>query len=161
MIRCFARLHAAHPETRLLLLGDGANHERLKALAAELGVSDAVTFTGNVSNTEDYYAVSDLYVQSSFREAMPLSVLEAMAAGLPIVATRVGGLCDVVRDNGFLVPPGDEDALYAAIQDVYEMDAAQRTAMSQASLELVQGYSSVSMARAYEKIYQEMCEKHG
>lgn len=158
LIRCFARLHAQCPETRLLLLGDGVNHEKLKALAAELGISDAVTFTGNVANTQDYYAQSDLYVQCSFREAMPLSVLEAMAAGLPIVSTHVGGLADVVKDNGILVPAGEEDALYEAILSVYGQTPEKRAAMEQASLRLVQAYSSAGMAREYEKIYDEMCK---
>ena len=158
LIRCFARLHAQYPETRLLLLGNGVNHEKLKALAAELGISDAVTFTGNVANTQDYYAQSDLYVQCSFREAMPLSVLEAMAAGLPIVSTHVGGLADVVKDNGILVPAGEEDALYEAILSVYGQTPEKRVAMEQASLRLVQAYSSAGMAREYEKIYDEMCK---
>lgn len=158
LIRCFARLHAQYPETRLLLLGDGVNHEKLKALVAELGISDVVTFTGNVTNTEDYYAHSDLYVQCSLQEAMPLSVLEAMAAGLPIVSTHVGGLADVVKDNGILVPAGEEDALYEAILSVYRQTPEKRTAMEQASLRLVQAYSSAGMARAYEKIYDEMCK---
>lgn len=157
LLRCFAKLHKIAPETKVLLLGDGVNHQKLKSLAAELGVADAVTFTGNVANTEDYYALSDLYVQTSFREAMPLSVLEAMAAGLPIVSTNVGGLADVVQDNGILVPAGDEEALYQAIMKVYEANKEQRDAMRQASLRIVKGYSSAGMARAYEKTYNEMC----
>jgi len=158
LLRCFQKLHAAHPETRLFLLGDGDNHEALKTQAVDLAVADAVTFTGNVINTEEYYAVSDLYVQCSFVEAMPMSVLEAMAAGLPVVATRVGGLGDVVKDNGILVPAGDEESLYKAIETVYYQNTAQKDAMRQASLRLVQAYSSTGMAREYEKIYNEMCE---
>lgn len=158
LIRCFGRLHAQHPQTKLLLLGDGDNHEALKAQTSEMGIADAVTFTGNVANTEDYYAVSDLYVQCSFREAMPLSVLEAMAAGLPVVSTNVGGLADVVRDNGILVPAGDEEALFRAIETVYRQCPEEIAAMSQASLRLVQDYSAAGMARAYEEIYHEMCE---
>jgi len=88
---------------------------------------------------------------------MPLSVLEAMAAGLPIVATNVGGLSDVVQDNGILVPAGDEDALYKAIEQIYMQSKEATEKMSQASLRIVQNYSSESMARAYEKIYEEMC----
>lgn len=158
LIRCFAKLRDNVPEAKLLLLGDGPNHEALKNLTAELGVEDAVTFTGNVANTEDYYAVSDLYVQTSFREAMPLSVLEAMAAGLPVVSTNVGGLADVVQDNGILVPAGDDEALYQAVMKVYEANKEQFEGMSQASLRIVQGYSSESMARAYEEIYSEICK---
>lgn len=158
LLRCFAKLHEKEANTKLLLLGDGPNHEALKQLAEDLGVKDAVTFTGNVSNTEDYYAVSDLYVQSSFTEALPISVLEAMAAGLPVVSTNVGGLPDVVQDNGILVPAGDEDALFSAILEIYQQTQSQRDAMKQASLRIVEGYSSEGMARAYEKIYNELCK---
>lgn len=156
LIRCFARLHEAYPDTRLLLLGDGDQRKKLKALTQSLGIADAVTFTGNVTNTEDYYAVADLYVQCSHREAMPLSVLEAMATNLPIVSTDVGGLRDVVRDNGILVPDNDEDALYRAMETVYNQTPEQREAMCHASNRIVQAYSSEEMARKYEKIYDEM-----
>ena len=156
LIRCFARLHEHAHGTKLLLLGDGVNHQRLKDLAEELGIADSVEFTGNVANTEEYYAISDVYVQTSFREAMPLSVLEAMAAGLPIVSTNVGGLRDVVQDNGILIPAGDDEALYAAIKQIYMQDQDKLGTMEKASLRIVQGYSSENMARAYEQIYREV-----
>lgn len=158
LIRCFAKLHKKHPDTKLLLLGDGNQHQKLIALTREVGLADAVTFTGNVANTEDYYAVSDLYVQCSHREAMPLSVLEAMATGLPIISTDVGGLRDVVQDNGILVPDNDEDALYKAIERIYEQSEEEIKTMCAASNRIVQKYSSKEMAREYEKIYSEMCK---
>lgn len=158
LIRCFARFHEKHPNTKLLLLGDGNQHKKLIALSEGLGVAAAVTFTGNVANTEDYYAVSDLYVQCSHMEAMPLSVLEAMATGLPIVSTDVGGLRDVVQDNGILVPDNDEDALYEAIEKIYEQSEEETQKMCLASDRIVQRYSSKEMALAYEKIYSEMCK---
>lgn len=159
LIRCFARLHNQYPDTKLLLLGDGDQHEKLIDLAERLNITDAVKFTGNVSDTEDYYAVSDLYVQCSHREAMPLSVLEAMATGLPIISTDVGGLSDVVRDNGILVQDNDEEALYSAILKIYEQSEEERKRMSNSSLEIVKDYSSEEMARKYEEIYQEMLWK--
>lgn len=153
LVRCFARLHEEYPQTRLLLVGDGETHQALAAQVTELGLDGAVMLTGSVSNTEDYYAVSDLYVQCSHREGLPLSVLEAMAAGLPIVSTAVGGLADVVRENGTLVPDRDEDALYEAIEAVYEQPQEVTDAMCQASKRIVRAYSSEEMARAYEKLY--------
>lgn len=156
LIRCFNKFHKENEDTRLLLLGDGELHQKLISLVNELGLSRAVEFTGNVCNTEDYYAASDVYVQCSHREAMPLSVLEAMAAGLPVVSTDVGGLRDVVRDNGYLISDNDEDALYQAILKIYKQDAAQTDMMCEASKRIVQEYSSQGMARKYEKIYQEM-----
>ena len=158
LIRCFARLHEKHPNTRLLLLGDGDRHQKLINLVASFGLHDVVTFTGNVSNTEDYYAISNLYVQCSHREAMPLSVLEAMAAGLPIVSTDVGGLRDVVQDNGILVPDNDDEALYRAIEKIYNQSEEETKNMCVASDRIVENYSSKAMAQAYEKIYSEICK---
>ena len=156
LIHCFNRLHSKCENTKLLLLGDGVTHDKLIELVNELGLADAVDFTGNVSNTEDYYAVSDVYVQTSHVEAMPISVLEAMAAGLPIVSTDVGGLRDAVRDNGYLVPDNDEEALYQAIWRIFNQDTEQTDVMCEASKRIVQEYSSKNTARQYEKIYQEM-----
>ena len=67
-------------------------------------------------------------------------------------------VADVVKDNGILVPAGEEDALYEAILSVYRQTPEKRAAMEQASLRLVQAYSSAGMAREYEKIYDEMCK---
>ncbi len=156
LIRCFARLHAQYPKTKLLLLGDGPTHQLLVKQVMQLDLGETVIFTGNVANTEDYYAVSDLYVQCSHREAMPLSVLEAMAAGLPVVSTHVGGLADVVKDNGILVLDNDEEALYRAIEQIYAQTPEQRDAMCRASKGIVQNYSSLGMAQAYESIYRQM-----
>lgn len=158
LIRCFARLYEKYSDAKLLLLGDGPLHQELINLVAEMNLQDVVTLTGNVANTEDYYAVSDLYVQCSHREAMPLSVLEAMATGLPIISTDVGGLRDVVQDNGILVPDNDEDALYKAIERIYEQSEEEIKTMCAASNRIVQKYSSKEMAREYEKIYSEMCK---
>ena len=153
LLRCFAKLHKQDNTVKLLLLGNGPLHEELKKQAETLNISEAVVFTGNISNTEDYYAVSDMYVQTSHREAMPLSVLEAMAAGLPIVSTDVGGLKDVVKDNGILVPDNDEEALYQAILKIYRQTKEEQQEMRNASLRIVHAYSSEAMARKYEMIY--------
>lgn len=153
LLRSFAKLYEKDKTAKLLLLGDGPLHEALKKQAEALNISESVVFTGNVPNTEDYYAVSDLYVQTSHREAMPLSVLEAMAAGLPIVSTDVGGLKDVVQDNGNLVPDNNEDALYQAIMKIYSQSPEETKRMEDASQQIVQAFSSEHMARAYELIY--------
>ena len=156
LIRCFARLNKISANTRLILLGDGPTHKQLVDLVSLLGLNDVVTFTGNVFNTQDYYAKSDLYVQCSHREAMPLSVLEAMAAGLPIVSTNVGGLVDIVRDNGALVEDNNEDALYNAIEHIFTQSLETMESMCKSSKRIVQDYSSENMARAYERIYNEI-----
>lgn len=118
----------ARVPAKLVIAGDGSVLEALKRRARERGVEDSVRFLGNVSNVADLLAQSALYVQPSHQEGLPNSVLEAMAAGLPIVATRVSGNEDLVLDgrNGRLVPPGQAERLAEALIEVLSNRAAAR-----------------------------------
>ncbi|KPL25761.1 MAG: hypothetical protein AMJ72_13375, partial [Acidithiobacillales bacterium SM1_46] len=103
---------------RLTIAGNGTERETLMRIAGERGISANISFPGEIRNVGELLATADIYVQPSFQEGLPNSVLEAMAAGLPIVATRISGNEDVVCDgeNGLLVPAGDTEALRAALQ---------------------------------------------
>ena len=160
IISAFAKLHSKYNNTRLILLGDGPERQTILQMIKSLGLADGgILAPGNVSNTQDYYAIADCYVQASYREAMPLSVLEAMATGMPIISTDVGGLRDVVKpQNGYLISPGDEDALYQAMLAIYEMNIQHYDAMVQKSKEIVKEYSSPKMAERYMNVYRKMLE---
>jgi len=99
------------PEAKLILVGDGEERENLESLTNTLGLSDRVDFVGRISHEEipDYLYQADIFVLPSLSEGFPLVILEAMACGLPIVATRVGGVPDIIEDgvNGYLVESGD------------------------------------------------------
>lgn len=153
IIRCFKRILLEYPNAKLFLIGDGPCHDNLIKIATELGILNSVVIPGLCSTPEDYYANADVYVQSSHREAMPLSILEALAAGLPIVSTDVGGIRDVVNGNGFLVSDGDEEELYQKMMFMINRSDDEISAMHEKSLTIVQNYSSKEMARKYEMIY--------
>lgn len=159
ILRCFKKIYNENKLTRLILAGDGPCHEKLMKEAAVIGLSGVVFFPGEVSNVSEYYAVSDAYVQSSHREAMPMSVLEAMAAGLPIISTDVGGLHDVIRDNGALVADEDEDALYHAMRSLLDSPDDEIAMMKTASLLTADRYSSKKMAEEYTELYKRLVEK--
>jgi glycosyltransferase involved in cell wall biosynthesis len=110
------------PDHKLAIAGDGSLREELTNRIAELGLEQQVRVCGEIDNVPELLRQTRVYVQPSYQEGMPNSVLEAMAAGLPIVATRVSGNVDLVHDgeNGFLVPPGDKDALAQAIRRLLE-----------------------------------------
>ena len=111
LLRAFAMV-VAHAPCRLVIAGDGTERAGLENLAAALGVADAVTFTGHVGDTPALYAAFDLFALSSDTEQMPLSVLEAMAAGLPVAATDVGDVRFMVaQDNAASIVPLDDAAL--------------------------------------------------
>jgi glycosyltransferase involved in cell wall biosynthesis len=113
LLRAFARLRETVVDAELLVVGDGPLREGLEDLARELGVGRSCHFTGFRSDVGSIYASADAVVLTSANEGTPVSVIEAQAAGLPVVSTDVGGVRDVVADgqSGFVVSPGDPDAV--------------------------------------------------
>lgn len=154
IVRSFSQLKKYNPDIILYLVGDGEKHEFLIKEVEKCGLSDCVKFPGTVGNTEDYYALADCYIQSSHREALPLTALEAMAAGLPLISTNVGGMSDIVTNtNGFLVADEDDNALYEAMKSIVIMTKENREKLGEGSKKLVQKFSAEKMAREYERIY--------
>ncbi len=113
LVRAIAQLAPAHPRLRLVVVGDGPEEERVHALVDELGIADRVLFTGLRSDVPELLPGFDVSCLSSVHEGAPLVVLEAMAAGVPVVATDCGALRDLVADgeDGFIVPVGDPRAI--------------------------------------------------
>jgi glycosyltransferase involved in cell wall biosynthesis len=113
-----ADLHRSRPDVRFLIVGDGELRPHLEQQAHALGLSRCVTFLGWQRELEPIYADLNLAVLSSLNEGTPVSLIEAMAAGLPVVATRVGGVSDLVEHGktGLLVPPKDPEALSGAMK---------------------------------------------
>lgn len=113
LVRGFARAHEGCPQLRLLIAGDGEQMDMLKALAAQLGVEKEVCFAGWVSDTDSYYNALDINTLTSLSETFPYALTEGARAGLPTVASRVGGVPYLIDHgvNGFLFEPGDSEAL--------------------------------------------------
>jgi glycosyltransferase involved in cell wall biosynthesis len=113
-LRAFARIQNRYPDASLTLVGGGSQEPALRALAGELQLRN-VTFVGRVEPSQmcRYYADADFYVQTPAVDNMPLSVLEAFASGLPVVATRTGGVPTILTDgtHGLLVPDDDDAGL--------------------------------------------------
>ena len=109
---------------RLVIVGDGPELPRLRRLAADLGLADKVFFVGNVSAPEAYYASFDIFALSSDTEQMPLSIIEAMAAGLPIAATAVGDVPTMVSDENYRFVTGRDDRSLAVALRALLLDRA-------------------------------------
>ena len=101
----------------LILIGDGALLEASRDQAEQLGIRDRVRWTGALDDVSEHLRNADIFTLPSRWESLPLSIIEAMAAGLPVVATDVGGVAELVTDGhtGVLVPPRDVDALAASL----------------------------------------------
>lgn len=127
----FARVRSAtRQRVRAIIIGDGCERAFLEQRARELGLtSDDVEFRGWVVVTAEAYRNADVLVLTSDNEGTPNVVMEAMSAGLPVVATRVGGVADLVHhdETGFLADPTDEDAMVAALVALVEDESLRRT----------------------------------
>jgi glycosyltransferase involved in cell wall biosynthesis len=136
LIRAMPKIWHRHPGAHLLIAGSGEQEAALRALAQPYG--EKIRFLGNRTDIPDLMAISDLVALPSFSEALPMALIEAGAAGKPVVATRVGGTEEVVKDRhtGLLVNPGDPDALAKAISTILDdKDMAER--MGSAGLERI------------------------
>jgi glycosyltransferase involved in cell wall biosynthesis len=133
-VRAFARLDL--PGAELHLANDGPDRERVEALARTLGVADRVRFLGYQQDVPALLARASCLLLTSEYEAASLSLLEAMAAGVPVVATRVGGVEEALDGAGVVVPPGDEAAIAAALARVLG-DAAEAARLAEAARERV------------------------
>jgi glycosyltransferase involved in cell wall biosynthesis len=156
LVDAFVSVRVAVPEARLVIVGDGPERERLETLARRLGIADAVILAGLRSDARMLMPGFDVYVNSSRYEGMSLTILEAMAASLPIVATRVGGNPEIVLDGwtGVLVPSRDPDALAAAMRTLVA-SADQRKAMGLAGrARVVREFSMTRMLDRYLDAYR-------
>ena len=158
LLRAFARLGAGVPAARLLVVGDGPEAPRLRALARELGVDRRVVFTGAREDAVRCLPLMDVYVSASRREGLPLAVLEAMACGRPVVATRVPGHEDVVEDGrtGVLVAVDAPDALAAAAVALLA-DGPRRAALGAAArLRVESRFTRARMVAEVADLYREV-----
>lgn len=156
ILKAFTELYKENKKIKLYLVGDGPCHKMLEQEISKYGLENVVIMPGNVSNVEDYYALADAYVQASHREALPLTTLEAMASSLPIIATDVGGMKDIVKDNGFLFPDNDGDALKKVMFELMKEKRLDIIRLGDASKKLVKDYSASAMAKKYLDMYQEI-----
>lgn len=116
LVAAFALVRESIPAARLMLAGNGPLRSDLREQARDAGLADAVMFPGNVDDLEDLYQAADVFVMSSLWEGLPLTLLEAMAGGCPVVGTRIDGIAEILAGGnggpaGLLAPPSDPRAL--------------------------------------------------
>lgn len=158
LLRAFAHLKSKRPDVLLLLVGDGDQRSALEALAESLGVADAVRFAGYQSHPEAYLRLMNVFALTSSSEGMPLSILEAWAAGLPVVASRVGGVPELVchEENGLLFDFPDVEALVHALERLCASPVLAKALGEAGRREAVARFDFKRTAAQYERLYREV-----
>ena len=149
-----ATVHRKHENVRLLLVGDGPVRSSLERLASQLGLP--ITITGWVNDPELFYSAMDVFVLPSYSEGLPIVALEAMAMEKPVILTNVGGSVNLVEhdENGFLISPGDREALTRRIIELIE-DESLRTKMGQLNRRIVkEKYDLQKMVKQWEALFR-------
>jgi glycosyltransferase involved in cell wall biosynthesis len=151
------------PDVTFVIAGEGPERHRLEAEARALGVSERVSLPGFQRDPARLLASADVFVLPSLLEGHPLSVLEAMAAGTPVVATSIPGTAEIVSHGvtGVLVPPGNPAALAAAVKELLE-DRALAERLAIAGRELVRRrFTAGAMTRSVANVYEELLAERG
>ena len=157
LIEAFAQVRSDAP-LYLLLVGGGELEDAVREQVAGLGLESRVRFLGVRADVADILRASDVFVLSSRWEGNPLSVMEAMAAGLPVVSTAVGGVPELVRDRetGLLVPSENAEALTRAVQALVD-DPVRRQAMGEAARRHAVAHFDIRhTVRGYEQLYERL-----
>jgi len=146
------------PDLVVLLVGEGRRQEDLRRQVQDLGLQDTVRFLGTRRDLPEIFRALDLFVHPSLWEGLPLALLKAMGAGLPVVATRVSGSREVIVDgvNGYLAPPGDPGALARAILDLHRQPEARRRLGEAARRRVAADYSLEAMLTRLEELYLDL-----
>lgn len=168
LLKAFKRINHADPDSKLIVVG-GTNENAYKTigkvshyaeiqlLIEKLGIADSVVFAGPQQNTAQYIQAFDLYVNSSLYEGMSNTLLEAMACGVPVVATKVGGTPFIVRDqnNGLLVAPGAVDEMVSACQKLIRNRRLRQKLARNGLAYIKANHRMETFVRRHEEIYEE------
>jgi glycosyltransferase involved in cell wall biosynthesis len=158
LLRATRQLVDRNPNVKLLVVGGGPLESALRQEAETLGLGPRVLFTGWRADGVRFFHALDVFVMSSLWEAMPMALLESMAAGNAIVVTRVGDNDQVVENGrcGLVVPPGDPDSIAAAVQRLID-DPAERVAMAaRARRRFDDRFTTERMLDSYERMYERL-----
>ena len=144
-------------QIQLILVGEGKQEDTLKKLVDDLKISDKVDFKGYVDHDQiaEIYRNSDIFVLPSLNEGMSNALLEALAAGLPVIVTDTGGTSELLDGNGVLIPMADSDAIAEAIRGFVDEPVGRRQ-MGLKSREIAEGMSWMRVGEEYLRLYEEL-----
>jgi glycosyltransferase involved in cell wall biosynthesis len=134
LLKAFARVCEKYPKSRLIITGKGRLESNLRALSAQLNIHERVVFLGYRTDIPEVLMALDVFVLPSIAEGLPGALIEAMVAGIPVIASRVGGVPEILNDPslGIMVSPSSTDELASAMERLRSMDEMRRNMMGEA-----------------------------
>ncbi len=155
LLKAFCLVLNQIPDAKLLLLGEGGQRKQYEKIIQENNMADKVMLTGYRSDAWQYLDLMDVYVISSLTEGLPITLLEAMRNKTPVIATRVGGIPDVLKDGlgGVLIEPGNAEKIYNAVISQYFEPGIVKKNIEYSYERFLQKYSSKTMSKNYHQIY--------
>jgi N-acetyl-alpha-D-glucosaminyl L-malate synthase BshA len=158
LLRAWPMVLSRYPDAHLVLVGSGPEETRLRRLADSLGITGRVYFAGEQREVAPYLAASDVFVLPSRAEGLGLALMEAMSAGLPCVASRVGGIPDLIEDgqNGLLVEPEDVAGLAKALLKLLEDRKLAKKLGDRARQFIIQNYNPDVIVSQYISLYRQL-----
>ena len=159
-LRAVRDLRGTFNGLKVVIVGEGPDRERIEGLIQECGLQESVVLAGQQTDMPGAYAAMDLFVLPSLNEGMPMTILEAMAASKPVIATRVGAIPRVINhgENGLLVDVRDSDGLRDAIESLLRDPERRRRMGDQAREWVKKNFTSQAMALKYREMYDEVLE---
>ena len=157
-----ARILSRNPSAVFVIAGTGPQGEKLKAKTATLGIADRVRFLGHVSDRLALYHALDALLMTSDFEGTPMVLLEAMACGLPVVASAVDGIAEVCSDgkDAILVAPGDEPRFASSVECILRNPEFGRALGKEARNAILEGYEIRGLVTGIERVYDEVLSRH-
>jgi glycosyltransferase involved in cell wall biosynthesis len=158
LIHAFAKLALSRDDLILVLVGDGPDRALLERQVAELGLREQIIFEGFQPDPWAYYAVMDVFALTSRAEGLGTAILDAFAYSVPVVATRVGGIPELIGDDerGWLARPGDPSEVARCLREALDRPDEARRRASLALEHLSRNHSIEAMAAAYHALYSEL-----
>ena len=159
LIRAFDKFYKAHPESELFLVGDGELRPNIETLADELELRESVRFLGIQSDVHGFLSDADAFILPSVYEGIPMTLIEAMGSALPIIASNVGGIPDMLNNGeSAILTVVNADAFANAMSSLYEDEQLRRSLGTSALSESV-NFSAEEMAKKYKEVYASLIER--
>jgi glycosyltransferase involved in cell wall biosynthesis len=161
LLRAARELCKTFSGLKIVIAGEGPDREKIEEMIQQYGLQPSVILAGQQSNMPAVYAAMDIFVLPSLNEGLPMTVLEAMAASRPVIATRVGAIPNVINDgeNGLLVDPRDSEGLRSAIASLLNDPERCRRLGVQAHTWVGRNYTAEAMALKYREMYEQVLGK--